>query len=57
MTNKTECVNSKQDVTKSNTLYEILRKLGAERFYGELTLKYESGNIVYVKKTETIKIK
>jgi hypothetical protein len=34
---------------------ELIRQLARERFYGALTLKFEGGRIVLVKKEETIK--
>ena len=34
---------------------ELLRKLIANKFYGSITFKFESGNIVHCKKEESIK--
>jgi hypothetical protein len=34
---------------------ELIRQLARERFYGALTLKFEAGRIVLVKKEETLK--
>lgn len=36
-------------------LDHALRKLEESRFYGTVELKYESGRIVLIRKTETIK--
>lgn len=33
----------------------LIRQLGGERFYGALTVKFEAGNVIYLKKEETIK--
>ena len=33
----------------------LLRKLSRDRFFGAVTIKFESGNIVVLKKEETIK--
>jgi hypothetical protein len=34
---------------------ELIRQLSRERFYGALTLKFEAGRIVIIKKEETLK--
>jgi len=34
---------------------KILKELEENKFYGELLLKYESGKVVLIKKTESIK--
>ena len=34
---------------------ELLRRLESARFYGSLELKFEAGQIVLLRKTETIK--
>jgi hypothetical protein len=36
-------------------LTELLRELEAARFFGSLELKFESGHVVLLKKTETLK--
>ena len=36
-------------------LSELLRELEAARFFGSLELKFESGHVVLLKKTETLK--
>jgi hypothetical protein len=36
-------------------LFALIRRLASERFYGSLTLKFESGQVVVLKKEETIK--
>jgi hypothetical protein len=38
-----------------NDLIKLLRQLEAERFFGSVEAKFESGQVVVVKKTETIK--
>jgi hypothetical protein len=38
-------------------LFSLIRRLANERFYGSLTLKFESGKVVILKKEETIKPK
>ena len=38
-----------------NELVQLLRDLEAGRFYGALVLKLEAGQIVLLKKTETLK--
>lgn len=37
-------------------LSDLLRTLEQSRFYGTLELRYESGHIVLVKRTETMKL-
>jgi hypothetical protein len=37
-------------------LIAIIRELIANKFYGELLIKIEAGNIVIVRKTENIKM-
>jgi len=38
-----------------NTVEQILNELSRERFYGTLEIKLESGKVVLLRKTETIK--
>jgi hypothetical protein len=38
-------------------LFSLIRRLASDRFYGSLTLKFESGQVVVLKKEETIKPK
>ena len=38
-------------------IFALIRRLATEQFYGSLTLKFESGQVVVVKKEETIKPK
>jgi hypothetical protein len=38
-----------------NELGQLLRKLEQARFYGGLEIKFEAGNVVLIKKTETIR--
>lgn len=35
----------------------LIRRLGTEKFYGSITLKFEAGQVVVLKKEETIKPK
>jgi hypothetical protein len=35
----------------------LIRRLATERFYGSITLKFEAGKVVVLKKEETIKPK
>ena len=37
-------------------LFDLIKKLIYNKFYGELVIKFESGNVVIIKKTESIKI-
>lgn len=37
-----------------NNLEHILNKLAADRFYGSIEIKFEGGNPVLLRKTETI---
>ena len=37
------------------SIEELLRELAERRFYGSLTLKFEAGRIVIVRKEETLK--
>jgi len=38
-----------------NEAVELIRQLVRDRFYGALTIKFESGRIVIIKKEETFK--
>lgn len=38
-----------------NQALDLIRQLSAARFYGSLTLKFESGRITTIKKEQTIK--
>ena len=38
-----------------NEAIGLIRQLARERFYGALTLKFEGGRIVIIKKEETLK--
>jgi hypothetical protein len=38
-----------------NEVVELIRHLACERFYGALTLKFEAGQIVTLKKEQTLK--
>lgn len=38
-----------------NEAIELIRRLARERFYGAVTVKFEAGNVVCMKKEETIK--
>jgi hypothetical protein len=37
--------------------FAIIRRLATEKFYGSITLKFEAGQVVVLKKEETIKPK
>lgn len=37
-------------------LFEVIRDLTDNRFYGELLIKFEAGKIVVCKKTESLKV-
>ena len=36
-------------------VFALIRRLATERFFGSVTLKFESGQVVVLKKEETIK--
>jgi len=36
--------------------FDLIRELTDNKFYGELTVKFEAGKIVVCKKTESIKV-
>jgi hypothetical protein len=38
-----------------NELFELIQQLVREGFYGALTIKFEAGNVVVLKKEETLK--
>ncbi len=38
-------------------IFELIRELRENKFYGELLVKFEAGKIIVCKKTETLKIK
>jgi len=37
--------------------FALIRRLASEHFYGSITLKFENGQVVVLKKEETIKPK
>ena len=37
--------------------FALIRRLASEHFYGSITLKFEAGQVVVLKKEETIKPK
>ena len=39
-----------------NTLEQLLAELTREKFYGTVEVKFESGRVVLVRKTESIKL-
>jgi len=39
-----------------NETIELLKRLAREHFYGAVTVKFEAGNVVYLKKEETLKL-
>ncbi len=38
-------------------IFALIRRLAIEKFYGSITLKFEAGQVVVLKKEETIKPK
>ncbi len=38
-----------------NEAIELIRQLARERFYGAVTVKFEAGKVVVLKKEETLK--
>lgn len=42
-------------MTSISTIEKLLTELEHERFYGAVELKFESGHVVLIRKTETIK--
>jgi len=45
------------DFNKGNLgLHRLIKKLIGDTFYGSLEIKFEKGNVVHCKKTESIKI-
>ena len=38
-----------------STIEKLLKELEHQRFYGAVEFKFESGNVVLIRKTETIK--
>lgn len=49
-------VGSLQDRQTVERLVRVLKELSKNKFFGELLIKYESGHIVYVRKTQSIKL-
>ncbi len=41
--------------TSEQSVTELVRELERQRFYGAVELKFESGRVVLIRKTETIK--
>ena len=41
--------------THTQSVNDLLRSLEQSRFYGTVELKFESGRVVLIRKTETIK--
>jgi len=37
-------------------LWSLIEKLFRDKFYGEILVKFEAGNITIIKKTESIKL-
>ena len=42
-------------MTSIFTIEKLLKELEHQRFYGAVELKFESGNVVLIRKTENIK--
>jgi hypothetical protein len=38
-----------------NEAIELIRQLAQERFYGAITLKFEAGKVILLRKEETLK--
>src|SRR5574341_325040 len=53
-----EVVKGRQETQtrKLDKLMALLRELGGNKFFGKLLIKYESGHIVLVKKTQYIRL-
>jgi len=51
-------INMKNNTDKSQLtkLYEMLRDMFQNQYYGSLEVKFEAGKVTIVKKTESIKI-
>jgi len=51
-------INMKNNTDKSQLtkLYEILRDMFQNQYYGSIEVKFEAGKVTIVKKTESIKI-
>ena len=43
-------------MTKIQKIAQIIMRLAMDGFYGSLTIKFESGQVVLVRKEETIKL-
>lgn len=49
--------NKKEHKDSAQVVYEYLRELAKAPFYGKVEVAFENGHIIYVRKTETLKIK
>jgi hypothetical protein len=38
-----------------NEAIELIRKLAQQRFYGAITLKFEAGKVIFLRKEETLR--
>lgn len=54
MTAKPQTTFPAQDSALTQTI-RLLARLGRERFFGKLTISFEAGNIVTLRKEETLK--
>lgn len=45
--------NQPSEIDKLN---HLISKLEQDKFYGELAIRYESGKVVVIRKTESIKL-
>jgi len=44
------------DAGEIKEILKVLREITSDRFFGVLAIKFESGHIAYMKKTELIKL-
>lgn len=49
-------INKNNDKSQLTKLYEILREMFQNQYYGSIEVKFEAGKVTIVKKTESIKI-
>ena len=48
-------MSTEAKMTSLSTIDKLLRELEGQRFYGALELKFGSGHVVLIRKTENIK--
>lgn len=49
-------INKNNDKSQLTKLYEILREMFQNQYYGSIEVKFEAGKVTIVKKTQSIKI-